>query len=228
MSVMFAFWCIAISAQQAEITPPQDALKSYSLHGSPNSADFSEDETLVVTECTTEEDTGPDVRKFSEVVQLWNFKQDRLIREVLIQSAEAHASIRGTYRNPIAGQKFVRFSYDGTLILAYIDNLLHVLQASNLAEIRRIIPPGPPDVSRTTNSKRFGQHTFVEKPILQNLEASPTGNLVALLWTRGLLYSRVELYDFSAERAAGSWDVPQGWPAGKRGLTWHPSGKVLL
>lgn len=226
LSVVFC--CIVIPAQQAEIAPPQGDLKSYYLHGSPNSADFSEDETLVVTECTTEEDTGPGVRKFSEVVQLWNFKQDRLIREVPIQAAEAHASIRGAFHNPVAGQRFVRFSYDGTLILAYIDNLLHVLQASNLAEIRRIVTPGPSDVSRQTNSNRFGQHTLVEKPILRNLEISPTANMLALLWTRGPLYSRVELYDFSAGRSAGGWDVPQGWSFGRRGLTWHPSGRVLL
>jgi WD40 repeat protein len=216
------------SPYAAEGAPPQRELKTYSLGNNPNSADFSPDEKLLVIECTAKEDVRPEVQRFSELVQLWDFTQGTLIRQALIQSADVNASTKGQFRGPIADQRFVRFSADGSFVLVYADHLLYVLRADDLSEVRRIAVAGPPSLSRQIHSKRYGESTYVEKPIVRAFEPAPRGNIAALLWSRDMLNRRLELYDVSTGQQVGAWDAPKGWSSGKRGLAWDPSGSMLL
>jgi uncharacterized protein with WD repeat len=138
--------CTAAVLTPAESAPPQKDLKIDFLHGNPHSADFSPDEKLVATESTVTKELRPGVQEFSEVIQLWDFKQDKLVGEVVIHKEEVSASSSGSFFDPLSGPRFIRFSADGYVIVAYMDHSLIVVQASDLTLVRRFTAIGPPNV----------------------------------------------------------------------------------
>lgn len=89
----------------------------------------------MVTESTLRKET-PDsqTKQFVEVVQVWNFKEDRLVSEFPLQRSDVKASAKGYFRDPIRSARFVRFSPDGKLVMALLEDTLHVLAARDLAE----------------------------------------------------------------------------------------------
>ena len=125
---------VAALAFDSAAAPPQSDLKTYPLLNSPNSADISPDERLAATECTIKDDSGPDAKIFVELVQVWNFREGKLVRQFQVQRVEVHASAGRFFPDPISGPRFVRFSADGSLIAAYIDHVLHVLRTNDLTE----------------------------------------------------------------------------------------------
>ena len=198
-------------------SPPQKELKTYALHDSVNSADISPDEQLVVTERTKKAYADSTTNIFSEVIQTWNFKEDKLVAEFTAQRVDVKASSTGHFFDPVRGQRIVRFSTDGKVV-ALIDRKIHVLRAADLSEIRTIplVEPGGVIHEKTT----------VNTAYVGVAEVSPSGDAVAILWAKGRLHGRIELYDLSTGRNTLSWDTPQGFIFGN--LVWHPSGKLLL
>jgi hypothetical protein len=68
------------AASAVESGPPQHPLKAYSLGSNTRSADISPDEALVATQITRLDPTNdPSKVKFVELVQLWDFRKERLI-----------------------------------------------------------------------------------------------------------------------------------------------------
>lgn len=229
-AVIVALSLAAADSAVAGPAPPQRQLKTYALHNSPNSADISPDEQLVVTESTVKSD-GADsgTKTFFETVQVWNFKEDKLIAEFRTQGGDASAYTNAHPKtafldlNPARGARFVRFSPDGSKVVALIGHTIYVLRASDLTELRTIPLVAPPSTTQT-----FREGTAVGKPEVRGMEISPRGSIVALLWVRGLLYGRVQIYDLSSGRILQSWNTPQGWISFTRGIAWDPSGKLLL
>ena len=69
-------------AASAEGPLAQRELKAYVLHENPNSADISPDDSFVVTELSRREPTNdPSTVKVSDLVQLWDFRNDKLVAE---------------------------------------------------------------------------------------------------------------------------------------------------
>lgn len=208
----------------ADDAPPQMQLRTYSLHNNPNSADISPDEHLVVTESTLRKET-PDsqTKQFVEVVQVWNFKDDRLLSEFPLQRSDVKASAKGYFRDPIRGARFVRFSPDGKLVIALLENTLHVLATRDLAETQTLQLVAPSDVRQTIRDK-----TILKKPEIRAMEISPSGDLVAVLWVKDMLYGTIDVYDLTASKRVQSWDTPQGWISFTNNLAWHPDSRLLV
>jgi len=115
----------------AERPLPQHELKAYALHEDPNSADISPDDSLVVTELSRREPTNdPSTTRVSDVVQLWNFRDDKLVAENVLRVKVREKREPLTYSR----SEYVRYSTDGKMIIAYLDRFLHVLRADDLRD----------------------------------------------------------------------------------------------
>lgn len=213
-----------VDSVSADSAAPQQQLKTYPLHNSPNSADISPDERLVVTECTMATDVvHSDMKTLAETVQLWNFREDRLVAEFPAERWQVAASSKGFLGDPAHSGRIVRFSPNGNLVVAVIGQTIHVLRATDLVELRKILLVGSGNATGTVHARSADSI-----PRVTAAEISPTGNAVAILWVRGLLYGKIELYDLSSGRNTISWDTPIGWVAFTKGLSWHPNGKLLV
>lgn len=196
---------------RGDTVPPQAELKTFPLHNSPHSADISPDEKTVVTECTFQSATGDTGTKgFTEAVQLWNFEEDKLVAEFRLPQTEVKSYGKGYFRDPIHGERIVRFSRDGNMVVALIDQRIHVLRTADMKEL------GSFQLSAPNEFK------------VRAMEVSPTGNLAAVLWVTERLHGRVDIYDLASSTTQQSWDTPPGWIEFTRGLVWHPDGKLIL
>jgi WD40 repeat protein len=191
--------------------PSQLELQTFRLHNSPHSADISPDEESAVIECTFKSEGGhTGTKRFAEVVQLWNFKDDKLVAEFRLPPIEVKADANGNFRDPLRGERFVRFSRDGNMVAALIDRKIYVLRAADMVELQSIQLAAPKE------SK------------VRALEVSPTQDVAAVLWITDDLHGRVAIYDLASGTPLQSWETPLGWIEFTRGLAWHPSGKLLL
>jgi len=119
---------------QSDKAPPQIQLKTYALHGKPYSADVSPDERAVVTESTLEKETpNPGIKEFEEVVQIWNFKEDKLQADLCVQEQEVKGTAKGYFENPVRDLRVVRFLPNGTAVVALIVQTIYVLDARDLS-----------------------------------------------------------------------------------------------
>ena len=209
--------------------PPQHALKTYPLPNSPNSVDISPDEKLAATEYTVEDESASDSKSFVDFVQVWNFKEGKLAGQLQLQRVEVQAPTWKNFHDPISEPRFVRFSADGSLIAAYVDRVLHVLRTKDLIELRSIKLNGPSSTTSTFKYKGVVR-TAVTAPRVRAFELSPKSDVAAVLWVRGMLYGRMELYDLSSGKQLGAWDAPQGFVEfdRDRGMAWHPNGDLIL
>jgi WD40 repeat protein len=222
--------CAPALATDAPPSPRQ--LKTWRLHNDPLSADLSPDETQVVIEATIRENTpDPAIVSFTDVVQLWNFKDDKLIAEAQLRKAEVHATARGYINDPFSRTTHhIRFSGDGSVIAAYVDHVLHAFRSNDLKPVMRIEIPGPPD----TSSEYMGKTNSVHAELVA-FELSPTRDLAAFLWSGGLHYSALELYELTFGKQIHQSIMPRqpsvmslwGWSARNR-LVWHSNGKLLF
>jgi hypothetical protein len=162
-------WLTSVCPAYAEGPLPQRELKAYVLHENPNSADISPDDSFVVTELSRREPTNdPSTLKISDLVQLWDFRNDELIAENILR-----VQVRGK-REPLTYRRsqYVRYSTDGKMVIAYLDRFLYLLRADDLQEIRRISITGPPAETRTYKGKH-GVHTFSLDSEVTSMESSP-------------------------------------------------------
>jgi WD40 repeat protein len=207
LSAAFAF----PDSIRGDTAPPQSQLKTFSLHNSPHSADISPDEKTVVTESTLQSETGNlGTKGLAEVVQLWNFEEDKLIAEFRLPQIEVEVSAKGYFRDPIRGERIVRFTEEGNMVVALVDQRIHVLRTANMKELQSFQLSVPNEFK------------------LRAMEVSPTRDLAAVLWVTERLHGRVDIYDLASGATVQSWDTPLGWIEFTRGLAWHPNGKLLL
>jgi len=211
-------------SMHADTAPPQRELKTFPLHNSPHSADISPDEKWVVTECTFQSETGDaETKGFAEGVQLWSFEEDKLVAEFRLPRIEVKAYAKGYFRDPIHGERIVRFSPNGNMVVALIDGRIHVLRAADMVELRSFQLTAASDITRTVQGK-----TIVNRSEVRAMEISPSGRIIAVVWTAGMLYGTVDIYDVESGTTLQTWNTPLGWIDFTRGLVWHPNGKLLL
>jgi WD40 repeat protein len=198
----------------ADDAPPPRQLKTYPLHNNPDSADISPDEQFVVTASTLPtESTDSRNKHFVEVVQLWNFREDKLVAEFHLPQLDAKTSADKLSRGPNLFDRFVRFSSDGTVVAALIQQTIYVLSSNNLSLIKSI----PIDAPSNTE----------QRPRIRAFELS-AGHVAAVLWVTGMLYGTIALHDYSSGKFLRSWDTPQGWTVFTHGIAWDRDGKLLL
>lgn len=193
----------------AERPLPQRDLKAYVLHENPNSADISPDDSFVVTELSRPEPTNdPSTVKVSDLVQVWDFRNDKLVAENILRVMTRERPEPLTYWR----SEFVRYSADGKIVIAYLDRFLYVLRADDLQEIRRIPITGPPAESRTYKGKH-GVHNFAIDSAVTSLELAPVRPEVVLVWVRGGSNSWIDVVDFDLAKQTV-------WNTRERGLGW--------
>jgi WD40 repeat protein len=191
--------------------PPQIQLVAYALHSNPNSADISPDEQSVVTEITRREETpDPGTKRFLEVAEIWNFKEDKLLAEFLLEQNDVKASAASYFPNPIRGERIIRFSPDGSRVIVLLNRTLHVLRGRDLGEVHTYQLVAPP------------------KYEIRTMQISPSGDLVAVLWARNMVNGTIVIYDLMSGIRVNSWDIPQGWVSFTNNLAWNPDGSLLL
>jgi WD40 repeat protein len=214
----------SVDVARSELPPPQKQLKTYILPNNPKSADISPDEHLVVTECITKQEGADSAAKtFVDLVQLWDFKENKLTAKFAAPQSDARTAEQNFFAYSVASGRFVRFTPDGKIVVALIDETIHVLRATDLTELRTIPLARPQPVTQTIRDR-----TIVSRPNVRAMEVSPDGNVVAVFWLRGMLRGRIQLYDLSSGGSILAWETPSGWMGHTRGLAWHPGGKLLL
>jgi len=209
----------------AEGPLPQRELKAYVLHEDPNSADISPDDSFVVTELSRRETTNdPSTVKVSDLVQLWDFRNDKLVAENILRASIREKREPRTYLR----SEHVRYSADGKIILAYLDRFLYVLRADDLQEIRRISITGPPAEARTYKGKH-GVHNFTIDSEVTSLELSPARHEVVAVWVRGLSSSWIDVVDFDSTTQT-VWNTRErglGW-MNPKAVSWTSDGEHLV
>ena len=166
--------------------PHSMQLRAYALRNSPNSADISPDERFVVSESTLKtERSDPNGQRFSEVIQVWNFKEDALLAEF--------AATEGVPGPPdtAQGAKIVRYSPDSRVVVALLNQTVYILSATDLAKLRTIslTRPGIP-------TQNYAGMVVDIKTFVSSLEISPDSKTVAILWASDFTFGRIELLAF--------------------------------
>jgi WD40 repeat protein len=224
-TVLIVFLLVEVDATRGDTAPAQKQLKTYALPDSTRSADISPDEQSVATVGTKKLDVADSGKKtIVPIVQLWNFKEGKQLAEFTAQQSQVRVAPKGYLLDRSRTEPIVRFSPDGTVVVALIDRTIHVLRAADLAELRVFPLDAPDNVTLTSPSGR----TVVHEPSVRAMELSPSGQVVAVLWVRETLHGSIQLYDLSSGGSIRNWDTPQGWIIDTRGLVWHPDGKLLL
>jgi WD40 repeat protein len=208
----------------AEGPLPQRELKAYILHENPNSADVSPDDSFVVTELRRREPTNdPSTGKVSDLVQLWDFRNDKLVAENVLRVKTRERRDPHTYQR----SEYVRYSSDGKIVIAYLDRFLYVLRADDLQEIRRIPITGPPAESRTYKGEH-GLHSFAIDSEVTSLELSPARPEVVVVWVRGFSNSWIDVVDFDSAKQT-VWNTRErglGW-MNPKAISWTSDGEHL-
>lgn len=224
VTVLLVWLALGCSAY-AERPLPQRQLKAYGLHENPNSADISPDDSYVVTELSRREPTNdPSTGKVSDLVQLWDFRNDKLVAEDILRVRTRGKHEPLTYRR----SEFVRYSADGKKVIAYLDHVLYILRADDLKEMREIPVVGPPSENRTYKNKH-GVHTFAIDSEVTSLDLSPTRPEVVVVWARGLSYSWIDVIDFDLAKQT-VWNTRErglGW-MNPKAVSWTSEGKHLV
>jgi len=217
-----------VDVVRAEFPSTQRQLKAYALPADTKSADISPNERFVVTDVyVKKEGMEAGENPYSDLIQLWNFKDERLVGQFSTPSPDVRLyspPLPGGYASsPPLGLRVVRFFPDGATVAALIGHTIHLVRSSDLSESRAVQLVKPADVTEILHGK-----TFVTQSEIYSMELSPTGEVAAVLWVRkGKQYGKVRLYDLSTGAITASWDTPKGWISGA-GLVWHPNGGLLL
>jgi len=218
-------WLTSGCPAYAEGPLPQHELKTYVLHENPNSADISPDDSFVVTELSRREPTNdPSTGKVSDLVQLWDFRNDKLVAENVLRVKAREGRDPLTYWR----SEYVRYSADGKIVIAYLDRFLYVLRADDLQEIRRFPITGPPAESQTYKGKH-GEHSFAIDSEVTSLELSPARPEIVVVWVRGLSNSWMDVVDFDSAKQT-VWNTRElglGW-MNPRAVSWTSDGEHLV
>jgi hypothetical protein len=221
-AILIIWTFIGVDALRGDTSPPQKQLKTYALPVGTQSADISPDEQTVVTVLTKKLDP-PHVKDKTNmrVVQLWDFKEGEVLAQFVARQPEQSIAPKGISVARGNNTPIVRFSPDGTQVVALLDRMIHILRASDLAEVRAfaLMPP-----SNTPDGP-----TIVREPSLRAMELSPSGGIAAVLWFTYECHGRIQLYDILSGNRLLSWDTTMGWTNFQgRGIVWNPNGKLLL
>jgi hypothetical protein len=221
---LIAFFLAVVDVLLADSLPRQEQLRAYALRNNPNSVDISPDEQLVATECTkTIIRADSSTNTLEELVQIWNFKEDRLVAEFSAVRTELRAPATGYSKDFIRGARIVRFSPNGLSVVALIDQTIYILRATDLAKLQAISLVDPGIVTQNVHGITVEGKTFV-----RSLEISPDGNAVAIFRVGEPTFGSIEIYELSSGRNTQSWETPKGWSGSTNGLHWHPNGKLIL
>lgn len=225
-AILIVFLFCAVQVARGQLPSPQKQLKTYALPIGTQSADISPDERFVVTDVYAKnQDADAGTNPYSDLIQLWNFKGERVVANYSMPSPGVRVYARhrdgGYYTSPPLGMRVVRFSPDGTRVAALIGDTIHLLRSSDLKELRAIQLIKPADIWETHHAKSYASGWDIS-----SMELAPEGDVASVLWVREHLYGRVQLYDLSTGAMTTSWDTPKG--SIQRELVWHPSGKLLL
>jgi WD40 repeat protein len=218
-------WLTSGCPAEAEHPLPQRELKAYVLHGNPNSADISPDDSLVVIQLSRREPTDdPSTTKVSDLLQLWDFRNDKMVAEnvLRVETREKRAPL--TYWR----SEYVRYSADGKIVIAYLDRFLYVLRADDLQEIKRLSMTGPPGEARTYKGKH-GVHNFTIDSEVTSLELSPIRHEVAVVWARGFSSSWIDVVDFDSAKQT-AWDTRERGlgSMNPKAVSWTSDGEHLV
>lgn len=199
---------------------PPSGLKRFLLNEKVNSADISPNENIVAVERTIETKGTNGDTTFQDVVELWNFYAGTTIARATLRRIEAQPSQHADL-SPFGHPRFIRFSNDGALLVAYLDNSITLFGATDLSPAGAISISVPDSETHSFKAKSSILVT-TERPRVQAMEVSPIAPLLAILWVRGLLWGRLDVYDISSRQLVGQWVLPQGWVTFDRGhgLAW--------
>jgi WD40 repeat protein len=218
-------WLMSGCPAYAEAPLPQHEFKAYVLHENPNSGDISPDDSFVVTELSRREPTNdPSTGKVSDLVQLWDFRHDKLVAEHILRVKTREGRNPLTYRR----SEYVRYSADGKIVIAYLDGFLYVLRGDDLQEMRRFPITGPPAESRTYKDKH-GVHGFTIDSEVTSLALSPARPEVVVVWQRGPSNSWIEVFDFDSAKQT-IWNTRElglGW-MNPKAASWTSDGEHLV
>jgi hypothetical protein len=146
----------------------------------------------------------------------------------LLSSPHKHVDVRehsrGYFPDPIrSSARIVRFTPEGSVVVALVNQTIYVLSSKDLTELRTI-----PLASPASTTRIFRGNTIVSKPSVRTAEISPNGSYVAVLWVTDSLRGEIQIYGLSSGRNELNWETPFGWVGSTRALVWHPNGKLLL
>jgi WD40 repeat protein len=223
---LFPLLLVKNSLSMTKETDPGDhqvQLPIYGLHNHPRSADISPDERLVATMCTLENNAAGRNMQFIETVQLWDFKENRVLAEAALKKTNGERWKDGKFYNPFTSNGIVRFASNGDSLLALMENTIHILRASDLTQIKNI-SMAVPSTSLTT----FLNTVYEHKPEIRAMEVAPEKNWVAIFWVRDYSYGRIDLYDIASGKLFKSWELPENLDIShSKGIAWSPDGKML-
>lgn len=205
---------LTLSASNWAGEPPTvpTSVRTYSLHGSINSADISPEETLIAVERTSERKVeSVNVTQSTEILELWDFRADKLIASATLRGDEVERPKVHNMTDRIEGSRFVRFTGDGRFIVVYIEPAITILRASDLTKVKSINADGPRTIDRTFDLKKLGPHTVTYRASARAFEISPSGTMLAILWTQEMFDGRIDVYDLAFGQRIATWRKPQGW-----------------
>ncbi|MGA9528882.1 MAG: hypothetical protein WBS24_12270 [Terriglobales bacterium] len=162
--------------------------------------------------------------KVSDLVQLWDFRNDKLVAENVLRVKTSERP----ERLPYLRSEYVRYWADGKIVIVYLDRFLYVLSAIDLQEINRISVTGPP-AEDWTHKGNHGVHSFAIDSEVTGLELSPVRHEAVLVWSRAFSNSWIDVVDFDSGKQT-VWDTRELGLGGvnAKAVSWTSDGKHLV
>ncbi len=192
-SSLFAICFAAVSLFSALLPGQTASINRWELALNASDADLSpDDRTLAVT---LESPNAPHRRgdEIVESLELWNYRERTKTASTVV------AAYRFAGGHPAYP---VRFTADGSLLVAADATRLHLVTADTLKAVRVIEPVLPADFAIST------------------IETSPVGHVAIIAADRGGIYGLLFAYDLDTGRLLLEWKPP----AAVRSISWRPDG----
>jgi len=209
LALILCFFGPPLSAQE---TAP--ALKTYELPVDVKAADISPDERFVAGIVSRRVATdNPEQEKLVEAVQIWDFKNQKLIAERTL----FETTLRKSLPTPF-WPRLVKFSGDGQrLVVSFGTGSLSVLRLPDLEEVNRIDLELPQP--STLANLQFEAFACA-------MEAAPQGRLVAVRICQPVAPGALQMYDLESGRMLWQWPTGRDWGF-DNGVAWRPDGQRL-
>lgn len=227
--VVVASFAPPVVAQRKDHAKQETQAKVYSYAHDAQSADIAPDESVVALERSSRRQASGGKIVFDEVVELWDFRNDKVLASTVLKSVEAERTSTGFIYNPIHASRFVRFAESGATVVVCIGTHFTLLDGKTLKAKSEFeaVPPQTLIMQYESKGKTLsGRHV----PHIAALEVSPDGSLVALVWSRDPSYVGIEVYNLVTSQQTMRWETRDaGNAAGMReGLAWDPSSKLVF
>lgn len=215
-----AFLMFALTTPEStnkHAAPPQMELKTYALYGGPNAADLSPDERVAATEITRRVTANdPETKDVEEIVELWDFKSDKMTAEVRLMTTNVREKTKGYVPDPNRSNRVVRFSPDGTKVVALVASRIFVLDATKV------------DVVREIALETSGNASPPHEPLFRTMEISPDGEKIAVATMVGDLRGRIDIYSLDSGKRVEGWEVSEGWAGLGSSPVWSTDSKTIV